>query len=197
VQIAQDRGPDRVARSCAERLPEAGAGHCRHEPDLRGLPGLIGVTDRDFKDFWHVAIPGESVENGIAVDDRGGIYFVTSKQMRNVAWTGKKLTTVEAGGAWASAYDIGPHKPQSLSSGSGVTPTLMGFGDDQDQLVLIADAADPVKKVVTFWRDDDPATAQQKTGAPPNLIDDQIALTTPRLVLSSGRSMSTARERWR
>ena len=108
------------------------------------MPGLIGVTDREFKKFWYAALPGESVENGIAVDDAGGIYVVTSKQMRKVVWTGRALSTDEQDGAWAAPYDIGPHNPKSLSNGSGATPSLMGFGDGEDKLVLVPDAADPV-----------------------------------------------------
>jgi hypothetical protein len=142
------------------------------------MPGVIGITDRDFKNFWHVAIPDESVENGIAVDDKGGIYVVTSKQMRKVVWTGSKLSLDEADGAWASPYDIGPHKLQSVSNGSGATPTLVGFGDDADRLVLIPDAADPVK-IVALWRDEIPKDFQQKPGTSSRRIADQIALTIP------------------
>jgi hypothetical protein len=142
------------------------------------MPGLIAVTDRDFTHFWSVAIPGESVENGIAVDDKGGIYVVTSTHMRKVVWTGKKLSMDEADGAWASPYDIGPHKPQSLSNGSGATPTLMGFGDGADKLVLIPDADEPVK-VVAFWRDQIPDGFTQKSGTKSRRIADQMALTIP------------------
>ena len=142
------------------------------------MPGLIAVTDRDFKQFWYAAIPGESVENGIAVDDKGGIYVVTSKQMRKVVWTGERLSLDVADGAWAAPYDIGPHDSRSLSNGSGATPTLMGFGSNEDKLVVIPDAAKPVK-VVAFWRDQIPADAKPVPGALSPRIADQIALTIP------------------
>lgn len=142
------------------------------------MPGLIAVTGRDFKEFYHAVIPDENVDNGIAIDEKGGIYVVTDKQMRKVVWTGKKLSLDEADGAWAAPYDIGAPKPQAISRGSGATPTLMGFGDDPDKLVVIPDAADTVK-IVAFWRDEIPADAKQKPGAKSPRIADQIELSIP------------------
>ena len=98
--------------------------------------------------------------------------------MRKVVWTGTTLSMDEADGAWAAAYDIGPHNPKSLSNGSGATPTLIGFGDGEDKLVLIPDADDPVK-LVAFWRDEIPADFSQKPGTKSRRIADQIALTIP------------------
>ena len=40
----------------------------------------------------------------------------------------------------------------SISSITGATPTLMGFGNDEDKLVVITDGAKRMK-LVAFWRD--------------------------------------------
>ena len=53
-------------------------------------------------------------------------------------------------------YDGGPEAPSiKMGFGSGSTPTLMGFGDDEDKLVVITDGAKRVK-LAAFWRDEIP-----------------------------------------
>ena len=39
-----------------------------------------------------------------------------------------------------------------LGDGTGSTPTLMGFGPDEDKLVVITDGARKMR-LVAFWRD--------------------------------------------
>lgn len=46
-----------------------------------------------------------------------------------------------------------------LGYGTGSTPTLMGFGNDEDKLVVITDGAKRMK-LVAFWRDAIPADAK-------------------------------------
>jgi hypothetical protein len=139
------------------------------------MPGIIAVMDRDFEGMQYILLEGEAVDNSISVDDRGGIYIVTSKYMRKVVWDGKKLSDQEADGAWKSEYDYVPN-PKAMSRGAGNTPTLMGFGPDDDKLVILADAGDPVK-IVAFWRDEIPQDFEQKPGAKSRRIADQLALT--------------------
>ena len=85
----------------------------------------------------YILLEGEAVDNSISVDDQGGIYLVTSKYMRKVVWDGKKLSDKEADGAWKSEYDY-VSNPKAMSRGAGNTPTLMGFGPDDDKLVILA-----------------------------------------------------------
>jgi len=139
------------------------------------MPGTIAVMDRDFGNFQFINLEGEAVDNGISVDDKGGIYCVTSKYMRKVVWDGTKLSDDEADGAWKSEYDYVPN-PKALSRGAGNTPTLMGFGPDDDKLVIVADAGDPVK-IVAFWREEIPQDFEQKPGTKSRRIADQLALT--------------------
>ena len=139
------------------------------------MPGTIAVMDREFDDFHFIYLEGEAVDNGISVDSEGGIYCVTSKYMRKVVWDGKKLSDDEADGAWKSEYDYVPN-PKAFSRGSGNTPALMGFGPDDDKLVVLADAGEEIS-VIAFWRDEIPQDFEQKSGTKSRRIADQLPLT--------------------
>lgn len=98
----------------------------------------------------------ETVSNSIAVDEKGGIYVASDKIMRKVVWTGMKLSTEQADGAWSAPYDFGRQPPAvKFGIGTGSTPTLMGFGEGSDELVVITDGADHMK-LVAFWRNEIP-----------------------------------------
>jgi hypothetical protein len=139
------------------------------------MPGTIAVMDRDFGDFQFIYLEGEAVDNGISVDDEGGIYCVTSKYMRKVVWDGTRLSDDEADGAWKSEYDYVPN-PKALSRGAGNTPALLGFGPDDDKLVVLADAGEQIS-VIAFWRDEIPEDFEQKPGTKSRRIADQLPLT--------------------
>jgi len=66
----------------------------------------------------YVLLEGEAVDNGVTVDDAGGIYVVTSKYMRKLVWNGEKLSDRESDGAWKSEYDYVPN-PKAMSRRSG------------------------------------------------------------------------------
>jgi hypothetical protein len=123
----------------------------------------------------YILLEGEAVDNGISVDDKGGIYCVTSKYMRKFVWDGKKLSDKESDGAWTSEYDYVPN-PKAMSRGAGNTPTLMGFGPDDDKLVVLADAGAEIS-VIAFWRDEIPQDFEQKPGTKSRRIADQLPLT--------------------
>ena len=75
-----------------------------------------------------------------------------------------KISTSQADGAWQAYYDGGPMAPCiKLGYGTGSTPTLMGFGQDEDKLVVITDGSKRMK-LVAFWRDEIPSDAQQVAG---------------------------------
>jgi hypothetical protein len=150
-------------------------------------PGAVVVLDRDLnvKDF--VPFEGEAVDNSIAIDQGGGIYVVTSRRMLKLVWNGSKLSTDEADGAWESGYEWMPDDTAfalgSISRGSGTTPTLVGFGDDPDKLVVIADGAESGTNLVAFWRDDIPADFQQKPGTKSRRIADQARIEISRVTI--------------
>jgi hypothetical protein len=142
-------------------------------------PGVITVVDRDFKLLDMLPIPGEAVDNSIAIDETG-IYLVTSKRMLKAAWNGKKLSIDEKDGGWSAGYNNMDPKVAidkgAISRGSGTTPALMGFGDDEDKLVIIADADEKGTNLVAYWRDEIPADFKQKPGTVSRRIADQISI---------------------
>jgi len=150
-------------------------------------PGALVVLDRDLNVKSYVAFPGEAVDNNIAIDERNGIYVVTSRRMLKVIWSGQKLSTDEKDGAWESGYEWIPDEEAlaagSISRGSGTTPTLMGFGNDPDKFVVIADAARSGTNLVAFWRDDIPADFQQKPGTKSRRIADQARIEISQITI--------------
>ena len=139
----------------------------------------LSVIDRDFKEAPQTVKFGkdEHVSNGASVDENNGIYVASDKYMRKVVWTGTKLSTDEKDGAWQSEYETGQEPPAiKEGTGTGSTPTLMGFGDDEDKLVVITDGANKMH-IVAFWRDQIPADFKQKEGTKSNRIADQFSIT--------------------
>lgn len=116
----------------------------------------VAVIDRDLalqvKSFYPFG-PGEMVTNSLSVDN--GIYVASNLLMRKLVWTGTTLSDAASDGAWSSAYDnSGSALPPVIKAmnDTGSTPTLMGFGNDPDKLVVITDGAKQMK-LVAFWRD--------------------------------------------
>ena len=94
-----------------------------------------------------------------------------------IAWTGSRLSTDEKDGAWSSPYDTGREPPSvKFGVGTGSTPTLMGFGDDPDKLVVITDGSDRMK-LVAFWREQIPADFKQQPGTRSRRIAGQVQIT--------------------
>jgi len=113
-----------------------------HEPDAR--PGY----------GW--------VRNSIAVDEAGGIYVASRRHMHKVVWTGERLSVDPADGAWSAEYLDGS------GNGTGATPSLMGFGDE-DRFVVITDG-EPRMNLTLFWRDAIPAGWEPPPRAPSRRI---------------------------
>lgn len=103
--------------------------------------------------------PGDGwVRNSFAIDEAGGIYVASRNHMHKVVWTGERLSIASSDGAWAEPYRNGG------GAGTGATPTLMGFGDE-DRLVVITDG-DERMNLTLFWRDAIPDNWVQLPGAP-------------------------------
>lgn len=140
--------------------------------------GAVIVTNRDLEVVDYHLFPGEHVENSVAVDEDGGIYIVTSVNMHKLVWTGTALSTAAQDGAWSTPYDVMPEgealKMGAASHGSGTTPSLLGFGDDEDKLVIISDGNPDNAQVVAFWRNEIPQDFKQKPGTKSRRIADQI-----------------------
>src|SRR5262249_3702736 len=98
------------------------------------------------------------VRNSMAVDQDGGIYIASLDHMHKVVWDGQRLSNDPAVGAWSEPYLNG------AGNGTGATPSLMGFGDE-DRFVVFTDG-EVLMNVVLFWRDAIPAGWQAPPGAP-------------------------------
>ena len=141
--------------------------------------GVLVVLSRDFKQVHSLKLPrnGEEpadsnffnafVRNGLTVDDKGGIYIATRDFLDRVQWTGEKLSLDAADGGWSAPY------PNELGVGSGTTPTPMGWGPNEDHLVLITDATRG-NNLLAFWRDEIPADWKGLPG-----LDRRVAGITP------------------
>ncbi len=106
------------------------------------------------------------VRNGTAIDAEGGIYVASQEHMHKIVWNGDTLSTDEAAGAWTAAYLNG------WGHGTGATPSLMGF-DDEDRFVVITDGQ-PLMNVVLFWRDAIPDDWEALPDAPDRRIAGQL-----------------------
>lgn len=151
-------------------------------------PGMVALLDRELEMLGYVTFPGELVDNSIAIDETG-IYVVTSENMYKLVWTGEQLSFDEADGGWVSGYDTIDAETAlrlgAASRGSGTTPALMGFGDDEDKLVLISDADRNGAKLVAFWRNEIPEDFQQIAGTQSRRIAGEIRIDVSTLTVET------------
>lgn len=145
--------------------------------------GWVICLERDFSAHHAVQLPGAAADadgfnarmvdenrNGYSwvrtsccVDDAGGIYVSSSDHTHRVVWTGERLSLDESDGAWSAQYR------NSTGYGSGTTPSLMGFGPDEDRFVVLGDG-DDVVNITLLWRDEIPEDWQQLPDAPSRRI---------------------------
>lgn len=134
--------------------------------------GWVYALSRDFNTYYRVQIPGAEkissqnwmdafIRNGIAIDDDGGIYVVTKEHLHRIQWTGSKLSTAPEDGAWVVPYPSGKR-------GSGTTPTLLGWGEGNDKLIVIADGLEETS-FLAYWRDAIPGDWTGISGEPKRL----------------------------
>ncbi|MGB0907455.1 MAG: hypothetical protein ACPGVT_08175 [Maricaulaceae bacterium] len=144
------------------------------------IGGAVIIVDRDFaRPARHHIIEGEILANSLSLDEDGGIYVVGDRNMHKLIWTGSALSDAADLGAWRSPYDFTPVPLPGVrggGTGSGTTPTLMGFGEGEDHLVVIADGMERMN-IVAFWRDDIPEDFTQKDGTRSRRIAGQMAAT--------------------
>jgi hypothetical protein len=98
------------------------------------------------------------VRNGVAIDEGGGLYIASQEHMHELVWTGDRLSTDPADGAWTAPY------LNHWGHGTGATPSLMGFAEE-DRFVVITDGQ-PLMNVVLFWRDTIPDDWERLPHAP-------------------------------
>ena len=145
--------------------------------------GWLVCLARDFAEYEAVRLPGAAqeaaahwarmeadgrsgygwVRTSICVDEDDGIYLSSVDHTHKVVWTGDRLSLDEADGAWSARYRNG------RGWGSGTTPSLMGFGPDEDHFVVIGDG-DDVVNITLLWRDEIPDDWEQLPNAPSRRI---------------------------
>jgi len=136
--------------------------------------GYVMALSRDFSKYYYIRLPGAEIaseftdmgygwiRNGMAIDENNNIYIASNETLHKVVWTGEKLSSDEKDGAWNEPYS------NLKGVGTGATPTLMGFGEE-DKFVVITDG-DIGMNVVLFWRDDIPDDWKQIDGMPSRRI---------------------------
>ncbi|WP_256354678.1 MULTISPECIES: hypothetical protein [unclassified Variovorax] len=148
---------------------------------INTLGGKVVTLNREtleIIDIYTTAGADEQFMNSFATgpEANGGAVYVASNttMYRLVVDANGKIHDDEASGAWAAHYDRGVQMPApKIGDGTGSTPTLMGFGKDDDKLVVITDGAKKMR-LVSFWRDGIPAGWKQKPGTLSPRIADQI-----------------------
>jgi hypothetical protein len=123
---------------------------------------VIRLRHADEEDTSSQGVGYGWVRNSLAVDDEGGIYVASRNHMHKVIWKGNGFSTDEKDGAWTAQYR------NSTDKGTGATPSLMGFGNE-DRFVVITDG-DIRMNVTLFWRDQIPENWQKIDGAPSRRI---------------------------
>ncbi|EKZ97201.1 MULTISPECIES: hypothetical protein [Cupriavidus] len=147
------------------------------------LGGKVVTLDRNSLqviDSYTVSGADEMFMNSFATGPEAGggaVYVASNTTMyRLVVDIHGKIHDDEASGAWHANYDRGVVMPApKIADGTGSTPTLMGFGPDEDKLVVITDGARKMR-MVAFWRDNIPAGWKAKPGTQSPRIADQLAV---------------------
>jgi len=144
------------------------------------MGGTVATLDRNslaLIDSYRLQGADELFYNSFATGPElngGAVYVASNQNMYRLAVdTDGKIHADERSGAWKAAYDRGVRfDAVKIADGTGATPTLMGFGADDDKLVVITDGAKKMR-LVAFWRDGIPAGWKQKPGTLSPRIADQ------------------------
>ena len=149
--------------------------------------GMMLAFSNDFKKYTTLDLAAYAdnpeeidrsfMRNGIVIDDQNGVYVNAADFLVRVQWTGSELSLDPKLGAWMVKYSAGDAESAAAPSGakgSGTTPSLMGWGEDEDHLVVIADADDSDPKMMVLWRDKIPDDWQGIPG-----YDRRVAGTAP------------------
>ncbi|AUX69024.1 hypothetical protein CHX26_05470 [Porphyrobacter sp. HT-58-2] len=146
------------------------------------LGGTIATLDRDsFAVIDTYRAPeGEVFTNGFATSPElggGAVYIASNRKLYRLAVDDAgRIGTEPESGAWEAAYDPGERLPTGkIADGTGATPTLMGFGEDDDELVILTDGARKMR-LVAFWRNGLPKDWRQRPGTLSPRIADQITV---------------------
>jgi hypothetical protein len=103
--------------------------------------GLVGVSDRSGKGIRVMELPGEGIDNALAVNPNG-VFIASDHAMYRFNRGSDDAPLIE----WREEYDRGSApKPGTMGHGTGTTPTLVG-----EDFVSITDNADGRINVLVF-----------------------------------------------
>lgn len=151
-----DRSPTAVAeQTMAQVLPSYDRGYwimALGDPD-EDIPAYLGrVSDGGTVVDVHV-FRGETIANGMAVDD-SGVYVLTDHKLYKATRGADGQVVIESDSEWPQSYTrsktVKPGTGYLSRRGSGATPTLFG---DNDDLVAITDNAEKRVNVRIFDRE--------------------------------------------
>lgn len=148
---------------------------------INTIGGKIVTLNRDtfdIIDIYQVSGPNEVFTNSFALSHEvngGAIYVASNRKMyRFVVNKDGKIQDAPELGAWQVKYDSGVRLPYGkISDGTGATPTLMGFGEQDDKLVVLTDGSENMQ-LVAFWRDSIPKDARVPKGTMSPRIADLV-----------------------
>ena len=114
--------------------------------------GTVGVISQEFEvldTLQFVTQPGEITHhNAFPIEPDNSFYILTTHRLIKFRWDGQELSL-----AWQAPYDFVHDGPTgSFAEGSGTTPTMLGWGQGEDKLIVMADGH-AQNNLVAFWRE--------------------------------------------
>lgn len=113
---------------------------------------VVGVISQDFEmlDTLQYITVNEEIthHNSFPIDENNSFYVSTTHRLIQFTWDGTNL-----GMGWEAPYDFVHNGPTGrFAEGSGTTPTLLGWGEGNDKLVVMSDGH-AINNLVAFWRE--------------------------------------------
>ncbi|MFK7977873.1 MAG: hypothetical protein AB8C02_17205 [Halioglobus sp.] len=149
-------GEDSLRWKLAQAIPIGDAldasGHSDHRvidvmPDWQGnywfitRSGLVGMSDRGGNNVTVQALPGEGIDNALAIS-ASGVFVASNHALYKFSAASDGTISTD----WRQTYDRGPApKPGTMGHGTGTTPTLIG-----EDYVAITDNADGRINVLVY-----------------------------------------------
>ena len=117
----------------------------------KNKPAMFGLISQDFDLLATLPIhplKGEIFgHNAFPIDEENSMYVVTTHRLIQIKWDGKEMKI-----GFEAYYDFVNDGPTGrFAEGSGTTPTLMGTGRQNDQLIIVADGHKK-NNLLAFWR---------------------------------------------
>ena len=145
---------------------------------INTVGGKIATLDRrslHLIDVYGTPETEEVYSNSFATsrEAKGGAVYVASnrKMYRLVVDARGRIRSDAGAGAWSARYDAGERLPVGkIADGTGATPTLMGFGRGEDELVVLTDGRRKMR-LVAFWRNAIPKQRRSQPGVDPRIAD--------------------------